>query len=175
MFLSLQHFGKRWAAICRWTEERWVLLQDILRKWQHFAEEQVNSFLFFKVINWNVLQNIIGNAIIYFIFVYIYIGNAWLKLFLSNFISVPFWRMAYWERGCCEQNSYKWLWRSEWNADQSKQIGCMYFSFFCFYVQLPLSESACTWLYSTLRPHRVSYFGMGFASCDGIGWSIACW
>uniref|UniRef100_A0A8C5J8T1 Dystrophin n=1 Tax=Junco hyemalis TaxID=40217 RepID=A0A8C5J8T1_JUNHY len=23
-----------------WTEERWVLLQDILRKWQHFAEEQ---------------------------------------------------------------------------------------------------------------------------------------
>ncbi|XP_077637784.1 dystrophin isoform X5 [Lonchura striata] len=37
---QLQHFGKRWAAICRWTEERWVLLQDILRKWQHFAEEQ---------------------------------------------------------------------------------------------------------------------------------------
>ncbi|XP_010002791.1 PREDICTED: dystrophin [Chaetura pelagica] len=40
---QLQHFGKRWAAICRWTEDRWVLLQDILRKWQHFAEEQ---FLF---------------------------------------------------------------------------------------------------------------------------------
>ncbi|XP_026713959.1 dystrophin isoform X9 [Athene cunicularia] len=37
---QLQHFGKRWAAICRWTEDRWVLLQDILRKWQHFAEEQ---------------------------------------------------------------------------------------------------------------------------------------
>ncbi|XP_066841404.1 dystrophin-like [Anser cygnoides] len=37
---QLQHFGNRWAAICRWTEERWVLLQDILRKWQHFAEEQ---------------------------------------------------------------------------------------------------------------------------------------
>ncbi|KAM9567426.1 dystrophin isoform 10-T10 [Guaruba guarouba] len=37
---QLQCFGNRWAAICRWTEERWVLLQDILRKWQHFAEEQ---------------------------------------------------------------------------------------------------------------------------------------
>ncbi|KAM6095626.1 dystrophin isoform 9-T9 [Chlamydotis macqueenii] len=37
---QLQHFGNRWAAICRWTEDRWVLLQDILRKWQHFAEEQ---------------------------------------------------------------------------------------------------------------------------------------
>ncbi|XP_061309334.1 dystrophin isoform X13 [Pezoporus flaviventris] len=37
---QLQRFGNRWAAICRWTEERWVLLQDILRKWQHFAEEQ---------------------------------------------------------------------------------------------------------------------------------------
>ncbi|XP_064353936.1 dystrophin isoform X9 [Dromaius novaehollandiae] len=37
---QLQHFGDRWAAICRWTEDRWVLLQDILRKWQHFAEEQ---------------------------------------------------------------------------------------------------------------------------------------
>ncbi|XP_076211820.1 dystrophin isoform X3 [Aptenodytes patagonicus] len=37
---QLQHFGNRWAAICRWTEDRWVLLQDILRKWQQFAEEQ---------------------------------------------------------------------------------------------------------------------------------------
>uniref|UniRef100_A0A8C0FJA6 Dystrophin n=1 Tax=Bubo bubo TaxID=30461 RepID=A0A8C0FJA6_BUBBB len=37
---QLQHFGNRWAAICRWTEDRWVLLQDTLRKWQHFAEEQ---------------------------------------------------------------------------------------------------------------------------------------
>uniref|UniRef100_A0A8C4XTP7 Dystrophin n=1 Tax=Falco tinnunculus TaxID=100819 RepID=A0A8C4XTP7_FALTI len=37
---QLQRFGNRWAAICRWTEDRWVLLQDILRKWQHFAEEQ---------------------------------------------------------------------------------------------------------------------------------------
>ncbi|XP_075446382.1 dystrophin isoform X4 [Ascaphus truei] len=37
---QLQYLGDRWAAICRWTEDRWVLLQDILLKWQHFAEEQ---------------------------------------------------------------------------------------------------------------------------------------
>ncbi|XP_048719602.2 dystrophin isoform X6 [Caretta caretta] len=37
---QLQDLGERWAAICRWTEDRWVLLQDILRKWQQFAEEQ---------------------------------------------------------------------------------------------------------------------------------------
>ncbi|XP_012494158.1 PREDICTED: dystrophin [Propithecus coquereli] len=32
--------GDRWANICRWTEDRWVLLQDILLKWQRFTEEQ---------------------------------------------------------------------------------------------------------------------------------------
>ncbi|XP_053563574.1 dystrophin isoform X5 [Bombina bombina] len=37
---QLQHLGDRWAAICRWTEDRWTLLQDVLLKWQHFAEEQ---------------------------------------------------------------------------------------------------------------------------------------
>nr|XP_033805580.1 dystrophin isoform X6 [Geotrypetes seraphini] len=37
---QLQCLGDRWAAICRWTEDRWVLLQDVLFKWQHFAEEQ---------------------------------------------------------------------------------------------------------------------------------------
>ncbi|KAL1021783.1 hypothetical protein UPYG_G00017880 [Umbra pygmaea] len=37
---KLQHLGDRWAAICKWTEERWVLLQEILLKWQHFTEEQ---------------------------------------------------------------------------------------------------------------------------------------
>ncbi|XP_074850648.1 dystrophin isoform X3 [Carettochelys insculpta] len=37
---QLQDLGDRWAAICRWTEDRWVLLQDILWKWQQFAEEQ---------------------------------------------------------------------------------------------------------------------------------------
>ncbi|XP_053311034.1 dystrophin isoform X1 [Spea bombifrons] len=37
---QLQHLGDRWASICRWTEDRWVLLQDVLIKWQRFAEEQ---------------------------------------------------------------------------------------------------------------------------------------
>ncbi|XP_048870512.1 dystrophin isoform X3 [Brienomyrus brachyistius] len=37
---KLQHLGDRWAAICKWTEERWVLLQEILLKWQQFTEEQ---------------------------------------------------------------------------------------------------------------------------------------
>ncbi|XP_015219666.1 dystrophin isoform X7 [Lepisosteus oculatus] len=37
---KLQHLGERWADICRWTEERWILLQEILLKWQHFTEEQ---------------------------------------------------------------------------------------------------------------------------------------
>ncbi|XP_041067968.1 dystrophin isoform X1 [Carcharodon carcharias] len=37
---ELQILGERWAAICKWTEERWILLQEILFKWQYFTEEQ---------------------------------------------------------------------------------------------------------------------------------------
>ena len=37
---QLQFLGKRWTAICHWTEEQWLLLQNILLKWQHFAEEE---------------------------------------------------------------------------------------------------------------------------------------
>ncbi|XP_006881922.1 PREDICTED: dystrophin-like [Elephantulus edwardii] len=37
---QLKILGDRWANICRWTEDRWVLLQDILLKWQRFTEEQ---------------------------------------------------------------------------------------------------------------------------------------
>ncbi|XP_063098872.1 dystrophin isoform X13 [Cavia porcellus] len=37
---QLKVLGDRWANICKWTEERWVLLQDILLKWQRFTEEQ---------------------------------------------------------------------------------------------------------------------------------------
>uniref|UniRef100_A0A8D2ZD64 Dystrophin n=1 Tax=Scophthalmus maximus TaxID=52904 RepID=A0A8D2ZD64_SCOMX len=37
---KLQVLGDRWAAICKWTEERWILLQEILLKWQHFTNEQ---------------------------------------------------------------------------------------------------------------------------------------
>ena len=39
--VCVQVLGDRWAAICRWTEERWILLQEILLKWQHFTNEQV--------------------------------------------------------------------------------------------------------------------------------------
>ncbi|KAL3882693.1 hypothetical protein ACJMK2_029006, partial [Sinanodonta woodiana] len=37
---QLQNLGKRWATICHWTEEQWLHLQDVLLKWQHFAEEE---------------------------------------------------------------------------------------------------------------------------------------
>uniref|UniRef100_A0AAR2KC62 Dystrophin n=1 Tax=Pygocentrus nattereri TaxID=42514 RepID=A0AAR2KC62_PYGNA len=37
---KLQNLGERWAAICKWTEERWILLQKILMSWHHFTEEQ---------------------------------------------------------------------------------------------------------------------------------------
>uniref|UniRef100_A0A3P8V2V4 Calponin-homology (CH) domain-containing protein n=1 Tax=Cynoglossus semilaevis TaxID=244447 RepID=A0A3P8V2V4_CYNSE len=37
---KLQVLGDRWAAICKWTEEHWILLQEILLKWQHFTNEQ---------------------------------------------------------------------------------------------------------------------------------------
>ncbi|XP_072437733.1 utrophin-like isoform X5 [Chiloscyllium punctatum] len=37
---QLQSLGERWAAVCRWTEERWRLLQDIFVKWQQLSEDQ---------------------------------------------------------------------------------------------------------------------------------------
>ncbi|KAG8137242.1 hypothetical protein E2320_004494, partial [Naja naja] len=37
---QLQLLGNRWATICRWTEDRWFILQDVLRKWLQFIEEQ---------------------------------------------------------------------------------------------------------------------------------------
>ncbi|XP_060038717.1 dystrophin isoform X3 [Erinaceus europaeus] len=37
---QLKVLGDRWANICRWTEDRWVLLQEVLLKWQRFTEEQ---------------------------------------------------------------------------------------------------------------------------------------
>lgn len=40
METQLQHLGKRWAAICTWTEQQWLLLQDVLLKLQHFSDEQ---------------------------------------------------------------------------------------------------------------------------------------
>lgn len=43
--MCVQVLGDRWAAICRWTEERWILLQEILLKWQHFTNEQVRVYV----------------------------------------------------------------------------------------------------------------------------------
>ena len=39
MELQLESLSKRWTDICTWTEDRWLLLQDILLKWQYFSEE----------------------------------------------------------------------------------------------------------------------------------------
>ena len=37
---QLERLGARWAAVCRWTEDQWVLLQEVLLRWQQFADEQ---------------------------------------------------------------------------------------------------------------------------------------
>jgi dystrophin len=37
---QLERLGSRWAAVCRWTEDQWVLLQGVLLRWQQFADEQ---------------------------------------------------------------------------------------------------------------------------------------
>ena len=37
---QLQVLGKRWATICHWTEEQWLLLHQVLSKWQDFADDK---------------------------------------------------------------------------------------------------------------------------------------
>uniref|UniRef100_A0A8C9RYM4 Utrophin n=1 Tax=Scleropages formosus TaxID=113540 RepID=A0A8C9RYM4_SCLFO len=37
---QLQALGERWAAVCRWTEERWHKLQDVLQVWHQLLEDQ---------------------------------------------------------------------------------------------------------------------------------------
>ncbi|NWQ63338.1 UTRO protein, partial [Neopipo cinnamomea] len=37
---QLQRLGERWAAVCRWTEDRRVKLQEIQLLWQELLEEQ---------------------------------------------------------------------------------------------------------------------------------------
>ncbi|XP_077443822.1 utrophin isoform X2 [Stigmatopora argus] len=37
---QLQSLGERWAAVCRWTEERWHKLQDIFLVWQQLVSDQ---------------------------------------------------------------------------------------------------------------------------------------
>ncbi|XP_072552167.1 utrophin [Salminus brasiliensis] len=37
---QLQSLGERWAAVCRWTEERWSKLEDVLLVWQQLLDDQ---------------------------------------------------------------------------------------------------------------------------------------
>ncbi|XP_067339079.1 utrophin isoform X3 [Channa argus] len=37
---QLQSLGERWAAVCRWTEERWHRLQDVLMVWEQLLSDQ---------------------------------------------------------------------------------------------------------------------------------------
>uniref|UniRef100_A0A8B9CLM8 Utrophin n=1 Tax=Anser brachyrhynchus TaxID=132585 RepID=A0A8B9CLM8_9AVES len=45
---QLQRLGERWTAVCRWTEERRVKLQEIQLLWQELLEEQVSNSLILK-------------------------------------------------------------------------------------------------------------------------------
>ncbi|XP_030578313.1 utrophin isoform X2 [Archocentrus centrarchus] len=37
---QLQSLGERWAAVCRWTEERWHKLQEVFMVWQQLHSDQ---------------------------------------------------------------------------------------------------------------------------------------
>ncbi|XP_061560376.1 utrophin isoform X3 [Phycodurus eques] len=37
---QLQSLGERWAAVCRWTEERWHKLQEVFLVWQQLVSDQ---------------------------------------------------------------------------------------------------------------------------------------
>ncbi|KAM3851338.1 utrophin isoform 2-T2 [Vipera latastei] len=37
---QLQRLGERWTAVCRWTEEQWLKLQEINTLWEELLEEQ---------------------------------------------------------------------------------------------------------------------------------------
>ncbi|XP_034555010.1 dystrophin isoform X2 [Notolabrus celidotus] len=37
---QLQTLGERWAAVCRWTEERWNKLQEVFLVWQQLLSDQ---------------------------------------------------------------------------------------------------------------------------------------
>ncbi|KAK5620271.1 hypothetical protein CRENBAI_026384, partial [Crenichthys baileyi] len=37
---QLQSLGERWAAVCRWTEERWHKLQEVYLVWQQLLSDQ---------------------------------------------------------------------------------------------------------------------------------------
>ncbi|RVE55786.1 hypothetical protein OJAV_G00229950 [Oryzias javanicus] len=37
---QLQSLGERWAAVCRWTEEKWQKLQEVFLVWQQLLSDQ---------------------------------------------------------------------------------------------------------------------------------------
>ncbi|XP_020893920.1 dystrophin, partial [Exaiptasia diaphana] len=37
---QLAQLGDRWSSVCRWTEQRWVLLQEVLNNWQEYRDEE---------------------------------------------------------------------------------------------------------------------------------------
>ncbi|KAK7907774.1 hypothetical protein WMY93_016386 [Mugilogobius chulae] len=38
---QLQSLGERWAAVCRWTEERWHKLEEVFMVWQQLQSDQI--------------------------------------------------------------------------------------------------------------------------------------
>ena len=37
---QLEALGLRWTGVCKWVEERWLLLSDVLTKWEAFSEHR---------------------------------------------------------------------------------------------------------------------------------------
>lgn len=37
---AFKSLGERWAAVCRWTEERWHKLQEVFMVWQQLTSDQ---------------------------------------------------------------------------------------------------------------------------------------
>lgn len=60
-----QSLGERWAAVCRWTEERWHKLQEVFVVWQQLLSDQVSSSIFFLKNIKFIMQhfNIVLNAL----------------------------------------------------------------------------------------------------------------
>ncbi|KAK2570584.1 Dystrophin [Acropora cervicornis] len=37
---QLAVLGERWSNVCKWAEQRWTMLQDVLKSWQEYREEE---------------------------------------------------------------------------------------------------------------------------------------
>lgn len=37
---QLAVLGERWSNVCKWTEQRWTMLQDVLKSWQEYRDEE---------------------------------------------------------------------------------------------------------------------------------------